>query len=119
MSERRDPSGQGSQPSPIETSGEDTENRSREATGRGTLTSGDDQIATVRYTVTLIEQGSPLGREQGQVFTGHGILTPLEDVDIDPAAPELVLHLEDGRSAPIMIEGHVADRGYRFQVTQR
>ena len=84
----------GSQPSPIE----------------------QDEIAEVTYAATLMEMGSPQDKVQGPVFTGHGIVTATEGTDFDPDAPQMVLHLGDGRSVPIEIEARVRDRGYRFQV---
>jgi hypothetical protein len=116
MSERRDPSGQGSQPSPIEQSGEKFVSHAEQTTGRGVLTSGSNRVGEVTYTATLMEQKNPSGQAFGPVFTGHGILSPGEELDFDPDRPELVLHLRDGRSVPIEIDAPVEGRGYRFQV---
>ncbi len=116
MAERRDPSGVGSQPSPIEQSGEKLVTHAEQTTGTGVLTSGSNRIGEVTYAATLMERKNPREQAPGPIFTGHGIVTPREETDFDPNAPELVLHLRDGRSLPIEIESAVEGRGYRFQV---
>jgi hypothetical protein len=116
MSERLDPSGMGSQPDPIQQSGEKFVSHAEQTTGTGVLTSGSNRIGEVTYTATLMEQKNPAETVPGPVYTGHGIVTPAEGIEFDPDAPELVLHMRDGRSMPIQIGAPVKGRGYRYQV---
>jgi hypothetical protein len=116
MSERHDPSGVGSQPSRIESSGEKFVTHAEQATGVGVLTSGSDRIAEVTYVATLMERVNAPGQPPGTVYTGHGTVMPAEGTPFDPDGPELVLHMRDGRSVPIEIDAPVQGRGYRFHV---
>ena len=117
MSERLDPSGMGSQPDPIQQSGETFVSHAEQTAGTGVLTSDTDRIGEVTYTATLMERRNPVEKAPGPVFTGHGIVTPAEGFDLDLEAPELVLHMRDGRSVPIIIDAPAKGQGYRFHVS--
>ncbi len=116
MSKRRDPSGFGSQPEPLEHATEHIDKRPQETTGLGQLVVDGEPMAEVRYTATLIEEGGPKSQPAGPIFTGHGILTSTRDADIEPGDTAYILHLENGHSVPVIIEAQVGDRDYRFRV---
>ena len=106
-------------PSEIEQAKDDVPSRSRQLGGLGELTSGTDLVAEVRYDATVMEERGPNEKVGGPINTAHGTFAITGGVrEVEVEDPNLVLHLEDGRSFPVMIEPTDAEDGYRFELLE-
>ena len=104
-------------PSELEQAKDDVSGQTREIDGVGELYAGPDRVAEIRYDGTVIEERGPTEKVGGQILTAHGTFEVTgERESWDPDDPTLTVHLEDGRSFPVVLDPTEVKGGYRFEL---